>query len=287
MKIQLILILTVILFSCGNKKTRIEVKSASTQLTIKLNDSTFDRNEFDRKFETVRWLCKYDEIAWVTSDEIQKNHQELMKDLGKEWFCFEDTKNNWHALYGKFENNNYRPVIHFIVDSSNQSKLSLEEIDTLILNSYGRAIYNANNLFSKVKDTLMANVGFNQFIRQNADNTLTVYILPAIQQDNIAVYGGEFIYTFDSFGSKLKKDDSYFQGNFRGYKTGSEEKAVLNYSEFNNPTLGSIFFTWYFKDYFPEVVLNSRKARSCPFKHQEDNSYYWFHAFIDENIEKK
>lgn len=97
-----------------------------------------------------------------------------------------------------------------------------ESIDTSILNRYSRALQTAKKQFSASIDTL--NLGYNQYILENEDNTLSVYILPAFQTNNVAVYGKEFIYTIDETGNNILKDDSYTQNQYSGLKLTKQRK---------------------------------------------------------------
>jgi hypothetical protein len=241
----------------------------------------FDISDFNKKFEVVRWLYEYDYVAWHTSDSVMTQDKKEISLLGNEWFCIEGQDHIWHALYGKYENGMYNLVFHFIADSNYKIKRVSEKVDSSITNTYSRALITANKKISALKDTIK--VGFNQFIRQNEDKTFSVWIFPAFQQDYTAVYGGEFIYTIDKTGNYILKDDSYFQGNFRGFKVDKPREIWLNYSDTEKPTLGSIFFVWYYKKYFTQIFIECSKSNSSVIK--ADNEYTWIH--LEKETEKK
>ena len=203
----------------------------------------FDIADFNKKFAVAEWLCNYDLVAWRTSDSVMAQDKNEINRLGKEWFCYEDRQHTWHALYGKYVNGSFDMVFHFTVDSIGKVKLVRNKVDTSLTNSYARALITANSQMADIRDTIK--VQFNQYIRQNEDKTFTVWILPAFQPSNTAVYGGEFIYTISQSGEKLIKDDSYFQGNFRGFKVDKPREIWLNYRETDKPTLGAVLFVWY------------------------------------------
>jgi hypothetical protein len=248
------------------------VMSTSTfaQNTNRLN---FDIVDFNQKMNVVEWLCQYDWIAWVTSDSVVVQDKKDIERLGNEWFCIQKG-NEWHAIYGNFKNNTFDLVFHFKVDENGKISKSSEPIDTNILNRYSRALQTANKQLEAMKDTI--SLRFNQYIKENDDKTLTVWILPAFQPDNFAIYGGEFIYTIDPLGYTILKDESYFPNSFRGFKVGEPRPIRLNYKDTEKPTLGALFFTWFYKEYFTKIEIHNAKTTSMPFK--VDGGYTWIHV---------
>lgn len=246
----------------------------------KSNGFQFDIEDFNKKMDVAEWLYKYDMVAWWTSDSVMVQDKNEIERLGSEWFCFEQN-NIWHAVYGKYENNQFDLVFHFKVDNNRQVSRTAETVDTSLLLRYSRALLLANNQIKTLKDTI--NLRFNQYIKENDDKTLTVWILPAFQTDSYAIYGGEFIYNIDQTGMKILKDESYYQGQFRAFKVDKPREIWLNYREIEKPTLGAVFFAWYYKSYFTKIVIDNSKSISTPFK--ADNSWTWIHA--EKELEKK
>ena len=262
------------------------MKNILTILLIALSTSSFAQNasapniniiDFNTKMEIVEWLCHYDMVAWVTSDSVMEQDEKDLARLGAEWFCIQKDK-EWHAIYGKFENNTFDLVFHFKVDDKGNISKSSEPIDTNILNRYSRALQTANKQLEPMKDTI--SLRFNHYIKENEDKTLTVWILPAFQPNNFAIYGGEFIYTIDPLGNTILKDESYFPKPFRGFKVGERRPIRLNYKDVEKPTLGAIFFAWYYKEYFTEVAIYNSKTTSMPFK--VEDGYTWIHVEREE-----
>lgn len=241
----------------------------------------FDIVDFNKKFEVARWLYQYDFVAWHTSDSVMAQDKSEISRLGKEWFCFEGQDHIWHALYGKYDNGKFDLVFHFIADSNYKIKRINEKIDSSVSNSYSRALITANKKLAALRDTIK--IGFNQFVKQNDDKTFSVWIFPAFQPDYTAVYGGEFIYTIDRTGNYILKDESYFQGNFRGFKVDKPREIWLNYRDIEKPTLGAIFFVWYYKQYFSQIFIDCSKSNSSVIKNNDE--YTWIH--LDKDVEKK
>lgn len=232
--------------------------------------------KFYLKMDTVEWLCEYDKIAWWTSDSVFATSKAEQKKLGAEWFCFK-IENLWHALYGKYEENNFTMVYHYTVDSENNIVRLKQKVDNMTQNSYARAIVNASLLHEKYPDT--QRVRFNQYVKQNLDKTLSVWLLPAFTTNSIAVYGGEFYYLFDSTGVNLISKNEYSIG-YRGFKPVGKKEISLDYSSFEEPPLSSIFFVWYYKDYFYRILINSKHFTSSAIR--DDNHYTWIHAAKDK-----
>ena len=242
----------------------------------------FDIPDFNEKLEVAEWLVRYDTVAWKTTDLLMTLDKAELTRLGQEWFCFQDKSGQWHAVYGKLENNKFDLVAHFVVQS-NDGKITrtTDKIDNDFLVSHARALITARK---KQKESIPADSPLhNQYIKRNADKSFTVWILPAFQPNNIAVYGGEFIYTIDPAGEKVTKDESYFQGAFRGFKADPPREIWLNYREQEKPTLGAIFFVWYYKKYFTSIFIDNSKSTSTVIKNGANaNGYMWVHVEKDK-----
>lgn len=245
--------------------------SAQKDAERKIVDDFIQR--FNLKMDTVSWLCQYDDIAWWTSDSVSATPKEEQAKLGSEWFCFK-RGNRWHALYGKYVNDQFQMVYHYEVDSNQVVKRTYTQIDSLTQNSYARALVNAATIQKQYPDTMK--VRFNQYIRRNDDKTLSVWFLPAFTSDNIAVYGGEFYYLFDQTGNNLISKTEYSHG-YRGFKPDPKKEIWLAYENLDEPSLGSIFFVWYYRTYFDRIIVDAKKIKSTVF-HDKEKGYYWVHA---------
>ncbi|MGE5411136.1 MAG: hypothetical protein ACM3MI_09280, partial [Clostridiales bacterium] len=56
--------------------------------------------------------------------------------------------------------------------------------------------------------------------------------------------------------------DSYFQGEFRGFKVDNPREIWLSYVETEKPTLGAVFFAWYYLSYNKKYTTEKLKAIS-------------------------
>lgn len=242
----------------------------------------FDIKDFGEKTETAKWLLDYDLVAWYSTDSLMTKDKEKIGELGWEWFCFKDSADTWHSVYGKYENGKYDQIFHFIVKSQSEVTETNEQIDITFLNKHGQALSRAFAEMKPISDS--TSIQFNHYIRENEKGNLEVYIFPAFQSNGTAIYGGEFIYEI-SPENKIVEDKSYYKGQFLGLKTGEPREIWLNYREKEKPTLGSVFFAWYYKDYFTKIYINNKISFSTPFN--DGGNYTWLNVIKDPKDEAK
>ncbi len=240
----------------------------------------FDIINFNKKTEIADWLLQYDLVAWYSTDTLMTKDKERISKLGREWFCFQDSTNTWHSVYGKYENGKYNQVFHFIVKSQTEVIESKEQIDPAFLNKHGQALSRAFAEMKPIKDS--TSIRFNHFIKENDKGNLDVFIFPAFQPNGTAVYGGEFVYEI-SPENKIVNDKSYYQGRFLGFTTDEPREIWLNYREIEKPTLGSVFFAWYYKDYFTKIYIDNKTSFSTPFN--DGRNYTWLNVIKDPKAE--
>jgi len=257
---------------------------SSSLYSQKNTDLQLDILSFNRLAETAEWLYTYDAVAWWTSDSVMTNDKSEIERLGGEWFCFQGKDSLWHAVYGSYEDNTFDLVFHYKVEADYTIRRVYESVDTSMTNSFSRALNLAKGIAAPELDTMP--VGFNQYIRRNDDNTITVWLLPAMSKNNDAVYGAEFIYTIDENGLRILKDESYIQGPLRGFAIGEPREIWVNYSELDQPSLDGVFFVWYFKKYFTSIKLETKYYISSIFK-TEEGAYYWIHVQKEKEAVKK
>lgn len=245
----------------------------------------FDIVDFNKKFEVAEWLVKYDYVAWKTTDVVMTQDKKELEKLGREWFCFQDKNNLWHTVYGKYESDKFDLVFHFTMDAKAKITRETDKVDAEFLASHSKALNTAQSQMTiALKDNQAPR--FNQYIKQNADKTFSVWLLPAFQTNGVAIYGGEFIYTIDQTGNKILKDESYLQSGFRGFKADNPREIWLNYREFEKPTLGAIFFVWYYKSYFTNIFIDNSKSTSTVIQ-TPDKNYLWTHVEKEPEVRVK
>lgn len=234
----------------------------------------FDIADFQKKVEAAQWLVEYDRVAWKSSDIVMAQDEKVLARLGTEWFCFKDEKGVWHAVYGKLSESGYEAVLHFVSDEQGTVTRSDAKLDKTFLDSHARALVTAREKLLSVIPN--GSPRFNQYIRLNSDKTFSVWMLPAFQTDGTAVYGGEGIYTIDAAGTKILKDESYFQLAFRGFRSTPPREIWLDYSELEKPTLGAVFFVLYYKPYFTRIFIDNKLSTTTLLT--TDAGYMWTHV---------
>ena len=230
---------------------------------------------FNKQMDTVTWLCEYDKIAWWTSDSVMTESEENRKKLGAEWFCLFEN-DNWHAYYGKYTNGNFKQIFHYKVESKDRIERISKTLDTSIANPIARSLVSASNQLNNFLDTIR--VRFNQYVKQTNEGNIEIWLMPAFTTSGVAVYGGEAYYLFDKTGTTLLARREIVT-EFRGFKPGSEKEIWLDYAKFEEPTLGAIFFTWYYKDYFKKITIETKRFRSAVIRIQNEST--WIHAAND------
>lgn len=259
---------------------------ASSVVAQKAESATnlkFDTADFVKKSETAEWLVEYDHVAWKSTDTLLAMDQTVLAKLGQEWFCFQDKDKQWHAVYGKLTEAGYEAVLHFVADKDGKITRSDAKIDQTFLDGHARAL--ATGRAKLVATIPKDSPRFNQYIRQNGDGSFSVWMFPAFQQNGVAVYGGEAIYTVDSTGKKILKDESYFQPNFRGFQAKPPRDIWITYPEHEKPSLGAVFFVWYYKSYFTSIMLENKDFNTTALKTPE--GYMWVHIEKKKEAEKK
>ena len=180
-------------------------------------------------------------------------------------------------MYGKLENNKFDQVFHYVVDGSGKITRTTDKIDEAFLIANAKALQLAQKKLIEVIPA--GSPAHNTYIKRNDDKTFNVWVFPAFQTNGVAVYGGEFIYTIDATAEKITKDESYFQGAFRGFNAKPPREIWLHYTEKEKPTLGSIFFVWYYKNYFTRISIKNAKSTSLVIKN--GGEYMWVHVEND------
>lgn len=246
-----------------------------------VHSQDFDMVDFNKKTHIAQWLLEYDLKAWYSTDTLKTKDSKRLSKLGREWFCFQDSDSIWHAVYGKYENGKYDQIFHFIVKSQTEVFESEEQIDTTFLNKYGKALSRAFLEMKPIGDS--TSLLFNHYIKENEKGNFDIYIFPAYQPDGTAVFGGEFIYEI-SPKNKIIKNDSYLK-EFLGVNTKEQGEVWLDYTEIKKPTLGSVFFVWYYKYNFSQIYIDNQTSFTTLIDGSEN--FHWATIIKDPKEESK
>jgi hypothetical protein len=241
--------------------------------SIPAKEMSLDLEAFQHNVELAYWLYQYDMVAWRTSDSLLASTDPAVRELTKEWFCYEDTLGQWHAIYGKYDTGYYQPLFHYILnDSNSQVKRVEEEVDTSLSQAYARALTLGYENLSQV----MANYGirFNAYLRRQPNNCLELWFLPAWQPDGRTIYGAEFKYVFDPRGKRLLNKIERFD-KLRALIPDRSTIVELDYQNHKIPPVSSIFFLWSYNRYFGEISIKHFYGKTSLSKAGEE--WIWVH----------
>jgi hypothetical protein len=213
----------------------------------------FDVSAFSANEDTARWLLAYDFVAWKASDLVMEEPADVVGQLGSEWFCFHDAEGSWHALFGRYDPaaNSYRQVFHYV--RRDDSVIRTEDVvDESLAAKYGGAIYTALAQLPPAIRNL--GVRFNTYVRPVEADKLEVWFLPAGQQDNTLIFGGDVRFLLDSTGREVLQQQANFK-EFRGVHPGSSVELNIDRPENEVPSVGDIFFILQFGHQFKSVSV--------------------------------
>lgn len=239
------------------------------------NRLRFNHQAFSQKVAIAEWMSEYDSIAWRMSGLVTMATYEQLERMGREWFCFKGKDSLWNAVYGKFKDSTYDLVLHYKLFENDTIDVVCDPPDTTMLHSVSRAIniaYREAGLVLGKSDTR-----FNKFIRYHSDKTVSVWLLPALQSLGIALYGGEFYYHFDPSGTRILEKEEYYQGSFKGFKTGRPREVRLNYEDAPAPTQGAVYFAVRYRKFFPLIHIDTRESTSVQ-SFSPGKGFSWQHA---------
>lgn len=241
----------------------------------------FNMQKFIERSAVADWLCVYDKVAWVTSDSVMAEDPKNLQQLGPEWFCYIDENGQWHAFYGNMDEKriNYNVVFHYVIDTIDYTvKRSKEEIDSSIVNPLARVV--SNGAYQLFEAGLFDILRMNWYIRYNDAKQIEYYAFPAFQPDSKAPYGAELFLLYEADGNtEIKKE--FILDELRYFMPDKEKEVTINYSKYETPTLGSIFYVQYYSPYFKRINISYKDGISTFYK--DSTSFSWIHIpFFEE-----
>ncbi|MBO9151159.1 hypothetical protein ACFOTA_03000 [Chitinophaga sp. GCM10012297] len=239
---------------------------------------TFPIADFNDKVRTAEWMLAYDSAAWRMSDLVTHIDNDLLARMGREWFCFRGPDSLWNGVYGKYKDDRYDLVIHYrIIEADSIAIVEEEKVDSTLLIAVSKAI---NAAYAEAGSRLgKSYVRFNKFVRCHADQTITIWLLPALQPAEVAMYGGEFYYHFDRTGEKLLDRWEYLQ-SFKGFRFGKEREVKLEYEAMAMPPQGAVYFALQYRNRFKGVQIETKENVST-LNFSQTKGYYWEHKAKD------
>lgn len=235
----------------------------------------FDNVSFSDKLAVAEWMVEYDSVAWRMSELVTRATWDELARMGREWFCYKGDDSIWHGIYGKYKDGKYDLVIHYILGANDTIDVSCTSPDTARLSAISRAIRTAYREATPILGGSSAKM--NKFVRVNDNRSISVWLMPALQSLDVALYGGEFFYRFNTTGDLLLERSEYYQGNFKGLRLGKLREVQLNYEDTETPTLGAVYFALKYRSRFSGIRINTRAGTSL-FAFSQVKGYYWLHA---------
>ena len=103
-------------------------------------------NALMQKVSEAEWLATYDRIAWASTDSLRQSFADgEMPAMGPDWFCYDDKRGFWHAVYGSYDpvNNRYEQAFHYRTNGSGMLKQIKAKADSSLTNPVSRAMRTA------------------------------------------------------------------------------------------------------------------------------------------------
>ncbi|WP_109698548.1 hypothetical protein [Chitinophaga deserti] len=230
--------------------------------------------EFSAHVKTAEWLIEYDSAAWRLSDTVTHADMDLLQRTGKEWFVYKGRDSMWYGAYGKFQDTAYDLAIHYCINRQDSIELVTTPPDTAMMCSVSRGIRKAYRNAGVMLGR--SYVRMNKFIRLNGDRSISIWLLPALQPAEVAMYGGEFHYRFDEKGEQLLERQEYYRGGFKGFRLNNGRDVKLEYEDVKSPTLGAVYFALRYRNRFREIRIETLESHSLLVFNQV-RGYYWEH----------
>lgn len=235
----------------------------------------FPAAEFSAHVKTSEWLIEYDSAAWRISEEVTHADMDLLQRTGREWFVYRGRDSLWYGAYGKFRDTAYDLAMHYRINREDSVEIIADpKPDTAMLHAVSRSIRSAYKFAGVVLGR--SYVRMNKFVRLNSDRSISIYLLPALQPAEVAMYGGEFHYRFDENGKQLLERYEYYRGGFKGYRLNTERAVKLAYDDVKSPTLGAVYFALRYRNRFREIRIETLESHSL-LVFSQTRGYYWDH----------
>jgi hypothetical protein len=236
-------------------------------------------------------LAMYDIVAWISTDSVSNRlsqNQYLTSELGAEWFVYQDKEANYHAVFGKYYQNNdrYNPVFHFILNNQFQVVASDSPVDSQICLYYARAINRSLPIVYKYFEE--KKLKLNWYVLGDSSGRLNVWYLPGQLTDEYEVYGMDFHYIFDATGKQLV-DSVWNDNGFKMIKPSVQKQVTLMNFYNKYPTVDNIFCALSvlrkYKKNLSIVYIVSQKYTSA-LAFNKNDGYSWVSTNLTEQKKK-
>ena len=234
----------------------------------------FDHLTFKERVATAQWLFQYDTVAWITSDMVEKETDEIRRKMG-EWFCLE-YNGDWYALYGKYDTRtDHLNIAIQYVFRKNKFERTEEVLPSKTIDAMTRALAITRARLEPILTPL--NIVHNQYIRPINKDRLEVWWFPAWQNDGRLFAGTEYRIVTDNEGQKIIEESI---PNTKPYEIRPDNNGYLIFPNDNAdvPTVGNILDVFIFKKRVNLVGIRSRKFTSVFVDMPNAEGPAWIHA---------
>lgn len=219
----------------------------------------FPVQEFEAHDRIARSLLGYDVCGWRSTDELLKQPRAALAKLGPVWLCLPHG-DDWDAMYGQYAaaEDRYDVRFHYRV-TAHDVALSTEPIDT------ARLLAGARALTATTADTppalATAGLRFNTYVQFAGDSLLTVWLLPAWQQNGLAAFGAELHDDYSADG-RVRRRRSVIPGPLRVAQPDTAVAFRIDSSSEDVATVGDLFFLHLMRGQFAQIRIQTARYSS-------------------------
>lgn len=221
------------------------------------SQNEIDNTWFSNNFRIVRNIESQLNAQWFASLSLGAESDSVLKLISPEPVCINIDKNKNVVFYGVWDSCSFTPIVKYEIDSSFVVKR--------ILSEKNETLYKYVNLIIKAKSELRKKeidekIEINWYVVEQSD-VFHLVALPVIQENGFIIYGFEYHLFF------IKETDNMQElilcnSNLLYFKPNSSRNIELLSENCEKPTVGELFFVWYYKKYFKSIFLNCNSNRA-------------------------
>ena len=224
------------------------------------SDTTYIRTVFDKHNVAMR-VCHVDYLYNLSLNEFEKFPDEQYDKFEPLRFNYWVNDSVCRIIYGN-PNSSAKPLIAGFAANSDSTvaEVSVPNSELPLARSIAKMITDRQNI---IAEYLKNRIDLSNYIVNNAD-TYNLYLIPTWQRSGYVVNASEyhFRYLYDSNKSEMQLLDSNIINREPLYYKLESQEIVLNYSEFDTPTIGAFVFSILYFDYFKRIILESKEKKS-------------------------
>jgi hypothetical protein len=241
-------------------KIIIMIMIISTQATllsqVKTNEEYFE--DFD-KTSRIAWdLFNMDKALYTSLDMLNFENKDSIAKISMYRFCIQDSSENYNVIYGYPIDSNYIQLFNYKCDTSYTFIKEQSNYNARNINILYNIVKQKEFILSKYSDK---KADLSYYFRFNSD-TINLYILPSWQNSQLAVYGPDYHYSFDNNGKQIDSTISEIEPLAFSIANDSKDDIYLDLRNKEFTTLSSVFFTLIYKEYFPEIYIETKNIKT-------------------------